>query len=226
MNSSFSVTGLVMALVAGAVGAAAWAAISIFANFEIGYLAWGIGALVGLAMARFGGAGMPMGVIAAVISVASIFGGKYVAVYQATHSYTSEEDFEAEKQMFAKESKEILAMGDEPTDEQLSAFMRANDYCSNPEMGVTPEELDWFRGEQLEFLRTYDGNATSYEEWSAAVQASIDLQVEEEGGTVGLIKEDLGPIDLIFLFLGISTAFGIVNRAEPEVEYEEESFTE
>lgn len=77
------VKGLIASLVAAAVGAAAWAAIAYFAHRELGILAWGVGLLVGFAMALGVGAKATpaSGVLAAVVAVLSIVGGKYAAAY-------------------------------------------------------------------------------------------------------------------------------------------------
>ncbi len=69
---------LVLALIAGVIGAAVWAAVSYFTGRELGLIAWGIGGLVGAA-AGFGAAheaGTPSGLIAVVVSLLAIAGGK------------------------------------------------------------------------------------------------------------------------------------------------------
>ncbi len=72
--------GIIAGVIAGFAGALVWAAIVVFAGFEIGWLAWGIGAAVGGAVA-WGSEGTPaMGVAAVVISVLAIAGGKYFSV--------------------------------------------------------------------------------------------------------------------------------------------------
>ena len=73
---------LIGALVAGAVGAAIWGAISYYTHYEIGWIAWGIGALVGLGahVGSGGQGGGAAGFIAGVVAVASVLGGKYAVV--------------------------------------------------------------------------------------------------------------------------------------------------
>jgi hypothetical protein len=70
-------------IVASLIGAAVWAAISYFANAEVGYVAWGIGLLAGLGVAMMakGATDQMTGVIAAVCAVGGVLLGKYVAVY-------------------------------------------------------------------------------------------------------------------------------------------------
>ncbi len=74
--------GVASALAAGAVGAAIWFAVALFMNSELALLAWGIGGLVGFAMAVGSQqSGMLHGTIAATISVVSILVGKAVAFF-------------------------------------------------------------------------------------------------------------------------------------------------
>jgi len=74
---------LVGASVAGVAGAALWAAVAYFANLESGWIAWGVGALCGAGALIGGGrsAGFLGGVVAVVLAMASICGGKYAAVH-------------------------------------------------------------------------------------------------------------------------------------------------
>lgn len=71
---------IVGALIGGIIGAILWGAISAVINFEIGYMATGIGFLVGFGAVLLGGQGKPMGVLCGIIALLSIFGGKIAAV--------------------------------------------------------------------------------------------------------------------------------------------------
>ena len=70
--------------IGGLVGAAIWAAISYAVNAEVGYVAWGIGGIVGIAVRFVAGEreeGIGPGVTAAVIAILAVLGGKYAAVH-------------------------------------------------------------------------------------------------------------------------------------------------
>ena len=77
------IRGILFGLIAGIVGAAAWVGIGVGANAEAGFVAWGIGGLVGFAVA-FGvplhEEGVASGVVAVMISVLAIIAGKYLVV--------------------------------------------------------------------------------------------------------------------------------------------------
>jgi hypothetical protein len=68
--------------IGGAVGAAIWAAISYATNYEIGWIAWGIGGLVGFFVRAVAGEeeeGFGPGATAAVLAILAVLGGKYAA---------------------------------------------------------------------------------------------------------------------------------------------------
>jgi len=74
------------AVIGGVLGATIWGAIAYFTGYEIGYVAIGVGVLVGIGAQLGGGSettggGMVVGVMAAIVAVASIAGGKYSASY-------------------------------------------------------------------------------------------------------------------------------------------------
>ena len=75
------------AVIGGAIGAAIWAAIAYFTGYEIGWIAWGIGVLVGMGASispmESGGGGAITGAMAAIVAMASITGGKYAASHYA-----------------------------------------------------------------------------------------------------------------------------------------------
>ncbi|HSG72044.1 MAG TPA: hypothetical protein VLA12_16620 [Planctomycetaceae bacterium] len=69
--------------IAGVLGALAWGGIIYATEREIGWIAWGVGAVVGfgVAVTAQGNAGELSGIIAVVISLLSIFAGKVFGVY-------------------------------------------------------------------------------------------------------------------------------------------------
>lgn len=71
--------------VAGIVGAAIWAAIVHYTNYEVGYVAWGVGAAVGYGVRKMAGQeeGVAPGVVAAVIAVLALVARKYAVAMAA-----------------------------------------------------------------------------------------------------------------------------------------------
>ena len=60
--------------IAGIIGATIWAAIEHYTHYQVGYIAWGIGAFVGYGVRRAAGEveGVFPGVVAALIAVVSL----------------------------------------------------------------------------------------------------------------------------------------------------------
>jgi phosphate/sulfate permease len=83
---------LLAASIAGLVGAAIWAGISYATNYEIGYIAWAIGGMVGVAVRYVAGEdqeGAGPGLTAAIVAILAVLGGKFVATSLLVSSLTS-----------------------------------------------------------------------------------------------------------------------------------------
>lgn len=123
---------LIGALIGGAIGASIWAAISYFFNYEIGLIAWGIGAMVGVG-ATIGpvegqGGGAIMGAMAAIVAMASVAGGKYAASYFAVQ--------DAYGGIFDAAPMTIADVNDE-----WLMYRIAYDHCE--ELSEAGEVIDW-----------------------------------------------------------------------------------
>jgi hypothetical protein len=72
---------VVAGLLAAVVGGAAWALIVLLTGYEVGYVAWGVGLLVGFAMARTTGIrSKRLGMVAATLAVLGLLVGKYLII--------------------------------------------------------------------------------------------------------------------------------------------------
>ncbi|MFG0273996.1 MAG: hypothetical protein ACF8QF_02950 [Phycisphaerales bacterium] len=74
---------LVGGLIAALIGAGAWAGIGFATGYEIGWIAWGVGGLVGLGV-HIGGReklGAHTGLLAGALAALAVAGGKYAVVY-------------------------------------------------------------------------------------------------------------------------------------------------
>ncbi|HWA83405.1 MAG TPA: hypothetical protein VG820_08240 [Fimbriimonadaceae bacterium] len=68
--------GVVGALIGGLIGALLWGGITAATKLEIGYMATGVGFLVGFGSAIVGGRGFANGVMCAIVALLAMFGGK------------------------------------------------------------------------------------------------------------------------------------------------------
>lgn len=81
----------VFGLVGGAIGAGIWAAIAYVAHYELAFIAWLVGGLVGMGV-RLGAGdedGWTPGVLAGALAAAAVLAGKYAAVAILAHQITA-----------------------------------------------------------------------------------------------------------------------------------------
>lgn len=98
-------------IIAGAIGAALWAGVAFALHRELGILAWGLGALVGggVAAGAKGEVGFHTGLLAAIISIASICAGKYAVVNTVVDDAMSSSVSEFVEHFGEEEAKLYLA---------------------------------------------------------------------------------------------------------------------
>ena len=214
---------IVAGVIAGAIGAAVWAAIAYYAEVEIGYIAWGIGILVGVAVAATGQNSALAGVAAVVITVLSLVAGKYAAVELAV------QDLQAEMEGMTAEWSDPDADVD---DEALQSFL-ANQIAEQRE--AAGEEIQWPEvsddeesvaasyppdiwkeaggelssksdEEKAQLREQYVANAKQLAEM---LGQAIANSVREEG-----FFASFGTLDFVFFGLAIVTAWGIASREE------------
>ncbi|MEO1130808.1 MAG: hypothetical protein AAFX05_14035 [Planctomycetota bacterium] len=99
-------------LLAGAIGAAAWAGVVMVTKYEFGILAWGIGVLVGFAVGATASAGqrspVAAGVLASVLALATIFAGKGAAAYMLSNSAMTYAEASSEEMLISFVADEVL----------------------------------------------------------------------------------------------------------------------
>jgi hypothetical protein len=88
------VSGAIGGLIGSIIGAAVWAAVAYFTGYEIGWIAWGVGVLCGfgVAIGTRGQGGPPAGVLAVLLSLLGIAGGKWFANEWYLDSFYNSDD--------------------------------------------------------------------------------------------------------------------------------------
>lgn len=217
--------GIAAGLLAGLIGAAAWAAIAFYANLEIGYLAWGIGGLVGFAVASGAGkTGPALGGIAVLITIASICGGKFAVVETEIQSSLAEVRADFEQQISEGLSDEVLVSY--LADDLVAQEKVAGNTIDWPE-GVDPSEAS----EQADYPQAIWRNAQSnWDSMDDAAHSEFETQVVNntrenyDAYIAELIQEarsegflaTFSMFDLLFFGLGVVTAWGIAGSAEDD----------
>lgn len=204
-------------LAAGALGAIAWAAVVYFTEYEIGWIAWGVGAVVGLGVA-LGNADRrrsptAAGALAVGITALSIVAGKYLAVQGLM---PSDDEIVA---MFAGnlESEELLVSY---VADGVAAEFQAEGRPVQWPAGVDPSNAAAQTDYPADVWNEAQGrwaslNETQRTEFRSAREAELRANVEANlpeiraafasGGFAG----SFSPMDVIFFGLGMVTAWGM-----------------
>jgi hypothetical protein len=214
---------IIAGVVAGVVGAAIWAAISFYANMEIGYIAWGIGILVGIAVAATGENSSLAGVTAVLITIVSLLGGKYAAVELAVQDMQAEmgdsltDDFGADLEITDEGLQSFLA---EKIAEKREADGEAIEW---PEVAdeeesagaAFPEDIWAEAGKQLS-KKTDDEKDSLREERKEQIKAwaeNFGQALADAAREEGFIAS-FSMFDLLFFGLAVATAWKIASRDE------------
>lgn len=200
------------AVVAGLAGAAIWAFIGIQTGRSFGYGAAGLGMLVGFAAAKLGGRGKVAGAVAAVIAAAGIVGGTY-AIYASLHDEIIEEamkdpglrsDLNEEFQFERDLGEWSKSLEDPATPSDLREFL---DIDTEEDGGPPDADLRAILDE-LPAMESYVGDG-GYDRFKAQARDAIGA----EFNTMSIMEEGIGPIDILFLVIGVGAAFSFVAGA-------------
>lgn len=199
---------IISALIGAIIGAAIWAGITYFTNYEIGWIAWGIGLLVGIAVRMGAGneAGFGPGAVAAIFAVASILAGKYAAVHLLVNSKLSE----APTVTFT-ETDEIVQLADEVASEWQES-KKTMSWPPGQSVETAQAESDYPKDVWAEAKKRWD--AIPAEEQQARIKAAEEQFAELKGMLVdGVVEQgftsSFSPADLLFFGLAIFTAFKV-----------------
>jgi len=200
------------AIIGAIVGAIIWAAIAAYTGYEIGWVAWGVGGLVGLGAFMMEGRGAMSGIVCACLAVVAILAGKFMAL----HAIANQEIDAFAEQGFTQEiyygiAREAEAFGALTSEEEYPAFMVEWDYtdAGTPE-DVFPSEIETFKTEYVPGFQSWNAAPPTFEQWKGDNFGTSNLPMME------LFMETLGPIDVLFFALGIGTAFRLGSGGEYE----------
>lgn len=222
-DSSLSPAAIGAAAAAALVGAWVWKFVAVTFQFEFGLIAWGIGGAVGAAAAGMGSRGMKAGVVCAVLALGSIVVGKYWSFSSAIDLVTERtlaDMGENADELFAYYEEQLQDAQDfavtSGSDEDTREFMIRRGYtgAGDPE-DVSDAELADFRTYYEPQLRQIAETDPNFDEWQ---RLSVDTLLGAMTGSTGevsilaLMREDLGPLDFLFAFLGIGTAFRLGSK--------------
>lgn len=198
---------LIGGIIGGAVGAGIWAAIAYFANYELGIIAWAVGGLVGFGVGAGAGnsASTGTGVLAAIIALASVAGGKYFAVHatvdkfaqKVTHEITITDD---DAKMFMADS----LIPEYESNGQALKWAEGKDKESAENPADYPKDLWEDAGKRWQAMSPNDQEA-----YRKSVEETRKSQVQQFAGTVEkeAFSNSFSLFDLLWAFFAVGTAF-------------------
>ncbi|MBL8898721.1 MAG: hypothetical protein JNM84_13875, partial [Planctomycetes bacterium] len=179
--------------------------------FEIGWIAWGIGAGAGAACAALGGRTQVHAILCAAIALAGIAGGKALAVHfdrlKIEKEFLPEEALRASFEKCLEDARLWCELGEDPSFEQVRSFMIQRGYVYEGE--VPPrDEIDGFESEIGPSLVSDHRTPLTFAAFRERIGSKVGVLSFSEH-----FRATLSPFDLLWVLLGLSSAFGIVQNA-------------
>lgn len=194
-------------LIGGLAGAAVWAAVTHFTNYEIGWIAWGVGIATGFGVRMAAGDddGNGPGLTAVLIAVLALVAGKYMATVPRVNQLIRSLDglivvtAEDQKLEFAK----TIATERERAGKKLKWPPNKN-IVTAEEKGDFPADV-WKEAEK----RWNDKPAETQQAELAAANAEAKTRGAEAFAKIRWMafQKSFGPIDILFFFLAIGSAY-------------------
>jgi len=202
--------GVVGAGIGALVGMIAWIVIVSVTHFMIGWAAIGLGALTGFSARYFGKqGGQALGITAAICSALAILLGQFLGLRSITAAELPQMAAEAydEQIVYAKEALQAT------NDEQIIAAMDkkpidlSDASTESPSKSTDEKALQNFRSKEMPKLRKFVNGQPSRSEFERK-------KVEEMQGAAFLVAgaQLIRFRTLIWLFLGVVSAFRVANR--------------
>ncbi|MGD8886341.1 MAG: hypothetical protein PVF34_11995, partial [Gammaproteobacteria bacterium] len=194
-------------------GAILWNIVGNVFDYELGIVAWAIGGAVGYAVAITGSSGDKAAMTCAALALLAIIGGKYMlySSFKDDISQLIADNIEEVRSVYDMQMIAVDAFENVTDEESLRHFMVDYEYTESYSTdNITDEEIGTFKAEIEPLLTTYRSQKPSFDEW---VKASFEDQIGEIS-TFELIKENFGFLDVLFLFLGVGTAYRLGRGAE------------
>lgn len=198
---------------AALLGAIVWNIVGNLFNYELGIIAWGIGGAIGFAVAATGGRGDKAAMVCAGLALFAILGGKYM-LYSGFKDNLSElvsENIEDVRILYDSQVQIANAFENVSDDESRRAFMIDYEFtaASSPD-DITDQEMDFFRNDVEPALAQFLIEQPDFDKW---VEVTLGNTMSDMS-TMDLLKESFGILDLVFLFLGVGTAFRLGRGTE------------
>ena len=192
--------GILGAAIAGLVGMLIWTGLIIATNTEIGYAAWGVGALVGLGAKTLGrGESDGMGLAAAVAALIAILMGQFLATRHAMNRFADGLIDMAYTEHIAYAKEAVAAQNDGQIRTLLAKYEAEDDQSPNPS-AISEQQISEFKKE-LPKLKKAAGGQVSRAEYQREHSMNFPISF--------ILKNSFSLFTLLWIFLGVGTAYRI-----------------
>jgi hypothetical protein len=202
---------LVGGLIGALIGGAAWVAVGYFANAEVGWIAWGIGFVVGLGVRAGAGEddGPAPGVVAVSIAVLAIVASKYLVT-----SMSISRDFgdaaisiEADPEMMTARIADEIVEEYEAKGKEIK-WPKAADDEDAPVPATYPNAI-WKEATKRWDAIPPEEQKTQMDQAEAEINEIVDgfLEVQKKEWKKEAFLESFSPYDLLWFLLAAWTAF-------------------
>ncbi|MGH7243494.1 MAG: hypothetical protein ACREJD_08775 [Phycisphaerales bacterium] len=201
------VKGIIGGLIGGAIGAAIWAAIAYFAHVQSGLVAIGVGALVGCGTFMFAGNDVSpvTGAAAALIALASIAAGKYLAV----HAYFANVSGVAHKALTVDENMALIHISRQVAEEWEKGGKKL-EWPKGSDIDDATEEAEFPKGVWADAKGRWNAmSETQKDGYKRDLQENLHAEID---GVVAGVESDAFAksftfFDILWAFLAIGSAY-------------------
>ena len=187
---------------AGTIAMIAWYFLIKITGYEIGYAAWGVGLLTGIGARALGRSGSTLlGVVAGLCAFLAITGGQFLYAKSEVDKSMDEMAQEA----FNSRMEYAQAAQNVQTDDQIKALLMKHEFDGEQ---PTAEDVKTFRETELPQLKEFAGGKPSKAEFEKDFKKIKDTFVYK----ILLFKESVGLFTLLWVVLGVSSAYKLGSR--------------
>lgn len=205
-----------LAILAAVGGSLIWAGITYVTGYQIGWMAIGVGALVGAGARLGGGEGKVTALFCGGLALAAMFFGNVAAVQIALNKAINET---AQEVLSAEAYEAEFTVADEfvyTPEEEYANFVFENTYYSaaaSPDE-VTDAEIQLFLTEYAPELRRLHEERPSYRTWHDQKYSYMKAEIMEGANISGFVFENIGVIGALFMVMGLFAAIRVVGEWE------------
>ncbi len=203
------------AIVAALIGAVIWAGITYATGYQIGFMAIGMGALVGAGVKFGGGEGKVAALFAGGIAIVAMLLGEFMTVHIALGRAIDEM---ADEALTRAAYEEEFAMADQfvlyTTEENYKEFVFENTYYTEAESAeeVTDAEVQEFLADYAPDLRRLHEERPAYQTWRDRKYQYGRQEIMQGANMIGFVFENLGIVGGIFMVIGLFAAMRVVGE--------------